>query len=193
VKREILDHAGLILGREATRTLTARALHERITLELGLDFGYAPFLEALASRPDRFTIVTERAPFRDGANLPDIEMVLEHAGVLRCATVVLADTPPSDEPCAAAADDIAAALAATLGDAHTAILDLLQLERADATAASGQAAVIELEELRRECTAQLRASTRAALADGSSVNEFQLQFQIPNFEIQREADGNVRS
>ena len=37
MNREILDHAGHILGREATRTLGARALHERTTTELGVE------------------------------------------------------------------------------------------------------------------------------------------------------------
>lgn len=157
MKREILDHAGHILSRETTRTLCARALHARVTAELGVDFGFAPFLDALATRPERFTIVTERAPFRDTPTVPDadlVEALLERAGVLRSATVVLADAPPPDEPRSTSTDNVAGALAATLADAHAAVIELLALERDEVAMASGRVAVLELEELRR-CAAGL--------------------------------------
>jgi hypothetical protein len=160
VNREILDHAGHILSREATRTLSARVLHERTSAELGVDIGYAHFLATLGTRPDRFTIVTERDPFGDGWVLPDADRLaaqLEDSGVLRCTTVVLADPPPRDEPGSAATDDVAAALAATLADAHAAVIELLAIELAgDTTAACGHGAVIELDELRRACADTLR-------------------------------------
>jgi hypothetical protein len=161
VKREILDHAGLILSREATRTLSARTLHERITAALGVEFGYAHFLETLRTRPDRFTIVIDHAPFGDGWAVPDADRLaaqLEHAGVLRSATVVLADPPAQDEQRTVATDELAAALAATLADAHAAVVELLLLEHAaDATAPGGRVAVLALDELRSACAQRLRA------------------------------------
>lgn len=173
MKREILDHASHILSREATRTLSARVLHERTTAELGVEFGYAYFVDALASMPDRFTIVTERVPFGDGWTVPDADRLaaqLEHAGVLRCPTVLLADPPPSEEAGRVATDDVAAALAATLADAHAAVLDLLLLERAaDATTAGVRAAVLELDELRTACAAWLLVHPTTAATPRSTT------------------------
>jgi hypothetical protein len=154
MKREILDHAACILTREPTRTLSARALHERTTAELRVDFGYTHFLEALASRTDRFTIVVDRLPFRDGAVIPGADhlaALLQHAGVLRCATVTLADPPPPLEHRSASSDEIAAALAATLADAHAGVVSLLAVERGDPTTSTGAEGVMELEELRAWC------------------------------------------
>jgi hypothetical protein len=155
VKREILDHADHILSREATRTLSARVLHERTTGELRVELGYAQFLEALGSQPERFIIVTERPPFRDGPPIADADQLatfLEHTGVLRCATVALTAAPSPDESGCAAADEVFAALAGILADAHAAVVDLLRAEKADPVSTAGSLGVLELEELRRLCS-----------------------------------------
>jgi hypothetical protein len=163
VQREILDHATLILSCEPTRTLSARALHGRIMAALGVEFGYAHLLETLGTRPDRFTVVSDPLPLGDWRALPDADRLaaqLEDAGVLRCATVVLADHAAPDEQrlVALANDELATALAATLADAHAAVVELLSLEQdSDATALGGRAAVLELDELRSACAARLRA------------------------------------
>jgi hypothetical protein len=185
MKREILDYAACILSREPTRTLSTRALHERTTAELRIDFGYAHLLAALGSRPDRFTIVAERAPFHDNA-FPDsahLAAQLEHSGALRGATVTLADTPPADESGPPPTDDVTAALAATLADAHAGVLSLLEVEKHDPVATSGAEAVIGLDELRAYCRGD------GGWTAGTAI---QFQIQIPNFEIERMDSGNCK-
>jgi hypothetical protein len=149
VNSEIVDHAARLLDVQPTRTLSARTLHRRVAAALGGVIGYAEFLHALRSRPDRFAVSADRPPLLEAwaeSELARYHDALDGSGLAIGAAVSLTEPTAGTGGIAKPGDP----LLDTLRDARAAVADLIRGSVGEEPDAWGDA-LVGLEQLRHAC------------------------------------------